>query len=189
MNYVVPGTAAALGGIEVGDVLLSIGARGLSGSRAAMRAISVTASGTSTQVRLWRDRAIRTVTIRAQDPPAGQEPVNSNLVIPPPAARLDAPNLGMRLAELTDYTRGENKLRSDQTGVLVAGIVPFNVADDRRIKAGDVLVWPGRSRYRPGPMSRRIWTGCARRRRPSRPWMVQSSNRRRWVALPLAAGP
>lgn len=189
VDYVVPGTAAALAGFEVGDVLLSIGGHELSDSRAAMRAIAVTAPGTATEVRLWRDRKVRTLTIRAQDLPAGQEAQNDNLVIPALAPRVDAPNLGMRLAELTDYTRGENKLRQDQTGVLVAGIVALNVADDRGIKAGDVLVRAGTT---PVSTPSDVMAYLDRMRAEKTAFatfLVQTASRRRWVALPLSAGP
>ncbi len=189
VTYVVPASAAATAGFEIGDVLLRIGAQPLSDSRAAMRAIAETEPGTSTEVQLWRDHKLQTLRIRAQDPPAGQEAENGNLVVPAPEAKVNAPDLGMKLTALNDYIRGEHRLRQNQTGVLVTEVVPFNVADDRGIKAGDVLVRADTEQLSSPADVTAYFDRLRAAKAPFATLLVQGSRGRVWVALPLAGTP
>ena len=188
VTYVVPSSAAAAG-FEIGDVLLRIGKQILSDSRAAMRAIAETEPGTATEVEIWRGHRLQTINIRSQDPPAGQQAENGNLVVPAPEAKINAPNLGMKLTALTDYIRGEQKLRPDQTGVLVREVVPFNVADDRGIKAGEVLVRADKEQLSSPADVTAYFDRLRVAKAPYATLLVQGPRGPRWVALPLMGTP
>ncbi len=142
VTHVVPGGSGEEAGIHSGDVILKIGGRPVSDLRALTREVSVLPLGSQTKVGIWRDRKPMDITALVQEwtMPGGNPSTPGMLVAAEHTRTEDRQDLGLQLAELTDYARGKYNLDPHQQGVLVAEVSPNSVADDRGLVAGDVMM-------------------------------------------------
>ncbi|HEX3349495.1 MAG TPA: trypsin-like peptidase domain-containing protein [Acetobacteraceae bacterium] len=126
--------------IQLGDVVLQIGDRQTNDIRALLREIGSMPPGTTTQIRLWRDRAERRMSVTiAEWPPGFGDPVGSN-VIPPRGPRVTSPPLGLHAADITPELRATYNLPPGQTGVLIEGVAANSTGADVGFARGDVVV-------------------------------------------------
>ena len=115
VTIVRPGGPADAVGLRPGDVVLQFGARHTTDVRALLRAMSTTLPGTTSPMAVWRDGQTRTVQVAVADWPKGTEALDpaGEPVMPDRGQRMSAPDLGLRLAAITDQARQSFKLSAE----------------------------------------------------------------------------
>jgi Do/DeqQ family serine protease len=132
------GGPAAAGGIEQGDVLLSIDGEPLESAGDLQQEIAERSPGDDVAIELLREGETREVRIELEQ---------VDLDIPTAAAEPDAADavqrLGMTVGALTPEIRGQLELPDDVEGAVVLEVVPFSAAYRRGIAPGAVVLEVG----------------------------------------------
>jgi serine protease Do len=133
-----PDAPAAEAGIEVGDVILRFGRQTVRDSRALARAVAATTIGTEVPVAISRigQHLERVMKIAAWPKEQGIAVKGDRAGIP----LLDAPNLGLQLAMLSNAERTHYKIPPEQKGVLIVGVAAGTAADAAGLSPGEVIV-------------------------------------------------
>ncbi len=141
VSYVDPKGPAA-GKILIGDVVLKVGDRDASDTRAVARLIAEQVTGASLPVVLLRDGVEQTIMLPVgemyNDPKRamamlGRMPEGSMMSATPSSP-------GMTLAAISDEHRMKFGLQPDQTGVVVTAVTPNSAAAQEKIVPGDVII-------------------------------------------------
>jgi serine protease Do len=102
--------------------------------------VGETPIGRKTSVVVWRDGAQHTVPVSvaewAEKP--GSPQVGSSVT--ESVARIEPPNFGWKLENITEQVRGKYNLAPTVAGVFVAEVMPGSVAAESELAAGDVIV-------------------------------------------------
>jgi serine protease Do len=130
-----PNTPAESAGVKAGDLILSYNGEQIKDLRDLTRAVADTDPGKDAKIEIWRDGKEETLTAQIAKSPATQQVASNDQS---PAA--DQPRLGMALAPLTPQIREKLNLDGDAKGVVVERVVPDSPADQKGIRAGDVIV-------------------------------------------------
>ncbi|MBV9537308.1 MAG: trypsin-like peptidase domain-containing protein [Acidisphaera sp.] len=174
--------------IQLGDVVLQIGDEETHDIRALLREIGAIPPGTSAKLRLWRDRAERTVNVTLAEWPAGfGDPAGDN-VMPPRGARVTTPPLGLHAVDLTPELRQVFKLPSTQTGVLIEGVAANSTGADLGFARGDVVVRVGDDEVRTIDEVRDRVEGARKAGQDHVLMLVITDTRPHWIAVPTAPG-
>lgn len=130
---------AAAAGIEVGDVILRFDGRKIDEMRRLPRIVGDTPVGRSVLVEVWRKGARKTIRVMLGELPE-EEPRTA--ARPAPAPEKDTAEvaaLGLELSALTPELRRRFDLEADADGVVVTEVAPGSPADEKRIRAGDIV--------------------------------------------------
>ena len=139
ISDIVPGGPAATAGLRKGDIVLQFGATPTHDIRALLRLIGANLPGIKAPVRIWRERAERTVDVTLQAwPPNGQDPAGVQ-AMPPRGTRIASATLGMRVAKLTPELKAQFQLDPKMAGVIVLGVAANSVGADVGFASGDVV--------------------------------------------------
>ena len=188
VTLVRPGGPADAAGVRPGDVVVQFGARHTTDVRALLRVISTTLPGTVAPMVVWRAGQTRTVQVAVADWPKGAEARDpaGEPVMPDRGQRMTAPDLGLRLAPITDQARQSFKLSASQSGVIVLGVAANSVAADIGIAPGDMILRVQDDLVAtPGDVLQRL-AALRRQGRDAALLLVQTQDRPRWVTAPLS---
>ena len=133
-----PGGPAAMGGLQVGDVILRYDNRILPDERALLRAIAKSTLGQSVPATVLRAGQEQTLHLTPVAWPNSETPSAPGTA--PKPAMLVPPNLGLSLSTLTADLRDRNGLQAQQAGVLVDRVATDTDAFDRGLAPGDVIL-------------------------------------------------
>ncbi len=134
-----PGGPASRGGLQVGDVILRFGRQAPRDARALARIVAGTSIGSDIPVTIWRDGKQATLSAIVAEWPRDQAASGKSgtqLV----ASSIDAPDLGLKTAAISDKTRAKYRLAPGQVGVVITEVAPGTAADEAGLSAGDVIV-------------------------------------------------
>jgi serine protease Do len=140
---VVEGSPAQTSGLQAGDVILGINDRPIGSPSDLQRAIGLAAPGNTARLRVWRDRAERTVEVRlGEAPEEGQAGAR-----PAPATPRAKGLLGLEVKPLTPEVAHQLGVRSVE-GVVVTQVESGSPAERGGIQPGDVVRELNRQRVR-----------------------------------------
>jgi serine protease Do len=140
VDDVVPGGPASKAGLRYGDVITRAGEQDLSDPRAVARAISQSPIGQAVDLSIWRDGKQQKVQVTVAEWPGDEGQAAGAPSQAPKVAQGDSANLGLQLSELTSELRQRYDVPDDQEGVLVTGVAPWSTADERGVRAGDLVL-------------------------------------------------
>jgi len=128
---VLPGSPAQKGGLQAGDIILDFNDKRVRVPSDLQRAVGLTEPGSAVRVKVFREKAERTVEIKIGDAPDDAE-----------AAARSAPRakslLGLDVKPLTPEMARQLGIRSGE-GVVVAAVDLGSPADQSGIQPGDVI--------------------------------------------------
>jgi len=154
---VVPGGAAARGGIEPGDVIVAYNGKPIRNRDELVAMVTATKPGTSVPVRVVRDRQERTinVTVEELDLTAEQSSLrpddnNGGGGQPEPTT-----GFGITLGNITPQVAQRLRLPRDAQGAVIMDVEPGSAAARAGLASGDVIVRVGRAAVRSAADARR----------------------------------
>lgn len=139
INQVEPGTPAARGGIQVGDVVTAIDGSAVTCAHDLVRSITRRGVGEQVNLTVLRNGRTHTVTVTTAERPGSQQASIGPYQEPPaPAGRQGYRGLGLRLATLGPDAA--TRLGVPPGSVVVAGVEPGSPADEAGLRRGDVIL-------------------------------------------------
>ncbi|HZP76716.1 MAG TPA: Do family serine endopeptidase [Pseudolabrys sp.] len=172
-----PGSPAAKGGIEAGDVITALNGAPVKDSRDLARKVALMAPGTSIKLDVLRNGANKTLNVTLGVMP-DQRQAKADAVRPAG----DAPHLGLSLAPAAEVAgAGEN-------GVVITGVEPDGPAADHGLKAGDVILNVGGKAVANVGDVRKALVEAKSAGKHDVLMHVKTANAQRFVALPLGNG-
>jgi serine protease Do len=138
VSHVTPNGPAANAGIHTGDVITGFDGKKIDDSRTLSRLAATTPIGKTVSVDLLRNRQRLSVKLQVQrlSEPA-QKPQSKG---PPQRPKQKTSHLGLSLSPLSNDARTEFRLPSGVQGVVVTDVEPDSPADEKNVRAGDVIV-------------------------------------------------
>jgi serine protease Do len=145
VNSVEPGSAAEKGGIEVGDVIVSVNGRAVATSADLPPMVGMLAPGTKTKLGVVRDGKPREVVVTLGELPADAQraAASPDDEDAGPATASAATALGLRVAELDAQSRRQLGLGAGE-GVRITGVDSVE-AREARLQPGMVILRVGRT--------------------------------------------
>ncbi|HNR31908.1 MAG TPA: trypsin-like peptidase domain-containing protein [Candidatus Hydrogenedentes bacterium] len=129
VKQVQPGTPAERAGLQTYDVILKVNSEAIEDANDLVKTISALAPGESVSLEVWRDEKIVRVDVDLDEwspqeatPARGRE------------------TLGIRVRPLTPELAKRLGLGDDQSGVLVAEVVPGSAAEEAGLMEGDLII-------------------------------------------------
>ncbi|MEQ1716449.1 MAG: PDZ domain-containing protein, partial [Hyphomicrobium sp.] len=146
VSAVTPGSPAAKGGLETGDVIMKFDGKDVTTMRGLPKIVAQTPIGKAVDVEVLRKGAKANVQVtiglledeegpgvekKSEDQkPQGESPVSTSII-------------GLKLSPLTDEARRKYNIDSKVTGALVDDVDPASPAAGKGLKPGDVIVEAG----------------------------------------------
>ncbi|GAA0546628.1 serine protease Do [Rhizomicrobium palustre] len=137
IGNVTPNGPAARAGIRTGDVITAFDGKKIPDARTLSRTAAGTPIGKTVTVDIMRNRrpmSVRLTVQRLADPPA--KPQRQG----PPAKPRKTSQLGLSLSPLNGSTRATFRLPGSIQGVVVTDVMPDSPAEEKNLRAGDVIV-------------------------------------------------
>jgi serine protease Do len=128
------------GKLRPGDVVLRFGKQAPKDARALARIVALTPTGETDPVLIWRDGQEETVSLKVEEWPDSLHEDNGKTGKSESATANGAPDLGLKVAPITDEARAKYKIASAQPGVVIKSTAPGSAAAERGLKAGDVIL-------------------------------------------------
>jgi len=154
VSAVTPNGPAAKAGIRTGDVIVGFDGKKVPDSRVLSRMAAAAPIGKTVAVDLVRDRQRLTVKVTVQ---RLNEPSTKPMRTPPPKPRQKTTQLGLSLSPLDPDARAEYSVPGGVDGVLVTDVAPDSPAEEKNVRAGDVIVAVGKQPVRtPDDVARRV---------------------------------
>ena len=179
-----PDGPAQVAGLHVGDVILDFARKHPGDSRALSREIGMTPRDTTVQLVVWRDNSQITLPITVSEQPGSSTPAATPAGMRQ-AVAMQSPEMGLRLAALTDDLRKKYSLAPTQGGVAIQGILPGTIAAERGLVEGDVIMDVQRQAVAtPDDVIARIGDAKARDLRYA-VLLIRGQDGTRWITLPL----
>jgi len=137
---VVPGSPAAKGGLEVGDIIVKFNGKAMDSRDQLVSNIASTSPGSKVELEVVRSGQRRTLRVELgrRDDEVAERPAAA------PAAAESSSELGMAVQPLTPEYARQLGIAEDQQGVLVTAVEPGSVAERGGVARGDVVVSIGR---------------------------------------------
>ena len=136
---VIDGGPAESAGIVQGDVIITFDGRQVEDTRGLVRMVAETSVGRDVAVVVWREGSRQTVQVNL-----GQRDAEALAAAAPPPPDpeeiRDLPALGLSLGAMTDERREAFSLEEGVGGVVVTGVDSGGSAEEKGLKAGDVIV-------------------------------------------------
>lgn len=146
VNSVEPGGPAAKGGLQPGDIILSANGKPIERSEELPTVIGLIRPGTDASLEVWRDRAVRRLSVRvAELEPAQAQLLARDNAAPEGAAVAD--RLGLVVRELTAEERAAPGAEGVPAGALVVERAR-GAASDAGIRRGDLILGVNGKRIR-----------------------------------------
>jgi serine protease Do len=185
-----PGSDAAKADLRPGDIVLRFNGLAVSDVRALAREVAKTAPGSTVPMDVWRSSAETTVRI-----PIGAWHGTAEINGIPAAVHdaslakgMQAPHFGLNLVPLTDALRSQWGMAPDQRGVLIAGVVPFSVAENHNLRPGEVIVSVMETPVSTPEQALDLIGKLHARGSSYLAFLIGNDNGTRWVSLPIADG-
>jgi serine protease Do len=135
----VPEGPAQEGGVEVGDVILSLDGEEIADTRALVRIVGDSAEGQTVRVVVFRDGDTRTLNVtlgrRETAEGVGASTTPDGRPVPAPPAEV----LGMTLAPLTDELRERLGAQGVSGGLVIEAVDPASDASVKGLQPGDII--------------------------------------------------
>jgi serine protease Do len=135
------GSPADEAGLKSGDVVLGFGDHTISSPKDLSRVVAETPSGTAVPVKIWRDRAEKTLSITVaqmkEEVASAEGPGDGGN--DGPAASDTVAQLGATLAPVTDQAKEHFGLSDDAEGVVVADLDQDSALAEQGVRPGDVI--------------------------------------------------
>lgn len=134
----VPEGPARLGGMEVGDVILTFDGEAIIDTRGLVRIVGERAEGQTVPVEVVREGKpeILAITLGRRETAEGMAATSPDGQVVPPAPKQI---LGLTLAPLTDELRAQLGLAAGATGLLIEAVDPASDAATKGLSVGDVI--------------------------------------------------
>jgi len=135
------GSPAAEAGIKAGDVVLGFGDHTIASPKDLSRVVAETQSGASVPVKIWRNGAEQTVSVKIaqmKEDVASAEDTGKGTRSGPSASDT-VQQLGATLAPVTDETRQQFGLDDSAEGVVVTYLQQDSALADQGVQPGDVI--------------------------------------------------
>ncbi|WP_181700729.1 Do family serine endopeptidase [Chthonobacter albigriseus] len=127
-------TPAQAAGIQSGDVVVRLGDKPVKDFKDLTRLVAGVRPGTSVDLRVIRDGTEQTISVKVGTAP-GQEQAAAE-----PDDHEAAGGFGLALGPITPEARAGLELPSDLSGALVMTVEPGSAADEKGLRAGDVIL-------------------------------------------------
>ncbi|MGH6892146.1 MAG: DegQ family serine endoprotease [Dongiaceae bacterium] len=137
ISSVQDGSPAATAGLKSGDVVLGFGDHAIASPKDLSRVVAETPSGTSAPVKIWRNGAEQTVSIKVA--PMKEDVASAETSGDGPSTPGTVEQLGATLAPVNDRARERFGLADDVEGVVVADLNQDSVLADQGVRPGDVI--------------------------------------------------
>lgn len=141
VKKVFPGGPSDRAGVRPGDVILSLGGRQVADVESFRYRIATRELGAEVRLELWRDRALRSLTLALiaapENPPRNETRLSGDY----PLSGSVVANLSPALAEKLDLTGAWN-------GVIILKVAHGSAADRLRFRPGDIIVAVNRKEVR-----------------------------------------
>jgi serine protease Do len=124
---------AAKAGLETGDIVLDVNGQKVGDSRALQLKIGSMSPGTTVTLNVFRNGAMRDVTVKLGEMPAG---IGQSV---PTGNNQGVKLRGLSVGELTPDSASQLKLAPDTQGVVVTNVDPASAASEAGIEQGDVI--------------------------------------------------
>lgn len=149
VSAVTPGSPAAQGGLETGDVIMKFDGKEVTTMRGLPKIVAQTQIGKTVDVEVLRKGATKTLQIKVgllQDEVAGEsKPEDEESDSPQGAPPIVSEVIGLKLVPLTDEIRRKYGLDEKVTGAVIDDIDPDSPAAQKGLKPGDVVVEAGQN--------------------------------------------
>jgi serine protease Do len=181
------GGPASKTGLRTGDVLRAINNEHPADSRAFMRAIVMLPIDSQAKLTTWRDGNEQTITAAIQEWPNLMP--QGGMMTGHMAAMMaqKAPDIGVKLAPITDAARKQYGLDPKLTGVLLASVEADTEASDLGLAPGDVITSiQGTPVTTPDDVRNAIKT-AHEQHHPYLAVLIQSKSAARWVSISIGA--
>jgi len=149
VSAVTPGSPAAQGGLETGDVIMKFDGKEVTTMRGLPKIVAQTQIGKTVDVEVLRKGATKMLQIKVgllQDEIAGEsKPEDEESDNPQGAPPVVSEVIGLKLVPLTDEIRRKYGLDEKVTGAVIDNIDPDSPAAQKGLKPGDVVVEAGQN--------------------------------------------
>ena len=149
VSAVTPGSPAAEGGLETGDVIMKFDGKEVTTMRGLPKIVAQTQIGKTVDVEVLRKGATKMLQIKVgllQDEIAGEsKPEDEESDSPQGAPPVVSEVIGLKLVPLTDEIRRKYGLDEKVTGAVIDDIDPDSPAAQKGLKPGDVVVEAGQN--------------------------------------------
>lgn len=130
-------------GLEPGDVIIKFNGKPIREMRDLPRIVADTPVDKDAEVVILRKGAEMTRTVRIARLDESEAPQKTKLEDPTPEKPPVAKALGLEFSGITKDLREKYKLKDDAKGVVVTGVEGGSPADDKQVKAGDMILQVG----------------------------------------------
>jgi serine protease Do len=137
ISNVTPNGPAAKAGIKTGDIILGFDGKKVPDARMLSRIAAGTQIGKTVNVDVLRNRQRLTLRLTVQ---RLNETAPKPVKAPPPKPKSKMSQLGLSLSPLNSDARAEYRVPGGIQGVLVTDVAPDSPADEKNVRAGDVIV-------------------------------------------------
>ncbi len=185
-----PDSIAAKAGLKRGDIILTFNNTPITDVRALARAVGMSKIGESAPAQVWRGHQTITLSVPVVEYTG---PGGVNGIMAPPvdtslAAAMKAPHLGLDLVPLTPALRQKWGISPTQTGLLINSVVPFSIADNHELRAGEVIASVNDMPVTSIDEAVGMVKGMMEKKEPYIALLVANDNGTRWVPVPIVQG-
>jgi serine protease Do len=171
--------------LQPADVIVTFGGRSVPDQRAFTLMVGETPIGRETSVVVWRNGAQHTIPVTvAEWVEKGAAPQATSRVAAA-ATRVEPPNFGWKLENVTDEARTKYNLAPTLAGVFIAEVVPGSAAAEGELAPGDVIEDVQRHPVATPDEVQAQLDSLRKQNRPYALLLVQGAAGLRWAALRL----
>jgi serine protease Do len=187
VSGVAPGSPADKAKLRRGDIILKFNDNAIDEPRTYNRIAAVSPFGEPVPLVLWRGGAEQTLSVTLVESPKSQAPAAALPTAPTSGAsnEVTATTLGITLAPITDDLRTKFNLSPSQKGVVVTEVQPQSLADQRGLKAGDVVIQVADKPIDSPDDLRQAVAAARQANQHALLVLAQQGDAVRWVGIPL----